>query len=181
MTEILLGCGSNHTKKLYATGRQEWDGLITVDFAGSHNPDVVHDISKLPLPFADDFADEIHAYDVMEHVGQQGDFEFFFAQWSDIWRVLKDGGRFFGISPHWSSPWAWGDPGHTRIVGAEQLVYLSQPNYAQVGHTPMTDYRFCYRADFDLVHSRKTHLDQYEYVLKAVKPSRFMGQADGTR
>ena len=172
MAEILLGCGSSRIKKLYLAGHEEWDGLVTVDFADTHNPDIVHDIAQLPLPFPDDYADEIHAYEVMEHVGQQGDWQFFFAQWSDLWRILKPGGRFFGTSPHWSSPWAWGDPGHTRIVGAEQLYYLSQPNYEQVGKTPMTDYRFCYEADFDLTHTKKTDLGQFEYVLQAVKPSR---------
>ena len=172
MTEILLGAGSNHTKKLFRVGHEEWNGLVTVDFNDDHKPSVIHDLSVLPLPFEDNSADEIHAYDVMEHIGQQGDFQFFFEQWADIWRILKHGGLFFGISPHWSSPWAWGDPGHTRIVGAEQLHFLSQPNYAEIGKSPMTDYRFCYRADFDLVWSEKTADRQYKYVLQAVKPSR---------
>lgn len=175
MVEILLGCGSSRIKKIYANGRSEWSGLVTLDFSSSHKPDIVHDISVLPLPFPDDYADEIHAYETMEHVGQQGDWKFFFDQWSDMWRILKNGGMFFGTSPHWSSPWAWGDPGHTRIVGAEQLAFLTQPNYDQVGKTPMTDYRFCYPADFDLIHSRRTDDAQYEYVLKAVKPSRIKG------
>lgn len=173
MPEILLGAGSNHLKKLGNDGREVWDGLITVDFNDDHKPDVVHDLSALPLPFPDDFADEIHAYDVMEHIGQQGDWRFFFDQWSDIWRVLKPGGHFFGISPHWFSPWAWGDPGHTRVLGPEIMIFLSQPNYAaNVGKTPMTDYRFCYKADFDLVHSVIRKDRQYEYALQAVKPSR---------
>ena len=170
--EVLLGCGSSRDKKLAWPGRESWLGLVTLDFADTHKPDVVHDIGSLPLPFEDNSADEIHAYEVMEHVGQQGDWRFFFDQWADIWRVLKHGGRFFGTSPHHSSAWAWGDPGHTRIVGAEQLTYLSQPNYSQVGITPMTDYRFHYKADFDRIHSRVNEAQQYEYVLQAVKPSR---------
>jgi SAM-dependent methyltransferase len=171
--EILLGCGSSRVKKLSLPGREEWSGLVTLDFADTHKPDIVHDIAVLPLPFEDDCADECHAYEVMEHVGQQGDWRFFFDQWSDIWRILKPGGVFFGTSPHWSSAWAFGDPGHTRIVGAEQLTFLSQPNYtAQVGATPMTDYRFYYKADFDLIHSAVNAAGQYEYALRAVKPSR---------
>lgn len=172
MVEILLGCGSNKTKKLYLDGDDQWHDLVTLDFADTHKPDVVHDLSVLPLPFPSGYASEIHAYDVMEHIGQQGDFRFFFDQWADIWRILKDGGLFFGISPHHTSPWAWGDPGHTRIVGEEQLIYLSQPSYDQVGITPMTDYRFCYEADFDLIHSQVTDNKQYVYILKAIKPSR---------
>jgi hypothetical protein len=71
----------------------------------------------------------------------------------------------------WNCAWAWSDPGHTRIISRECLTFLCQPFYAQVGKTPMTDYRFCYRADFDIVHSHENGTT-YEYGLKAIKPSR---------
>jgi len=172
--QVLLGCGSNHAKKLSLPGKEGWEGLVTVDFDASHNPNVIYDLSDGCLPFEASTCDEIHAYDVMEHFGQQGDFRFFFRQWSNIWKALKPGGHFFGISPHWLSPWAWMDPGHCRVFGPEILTFLSQPNYdAQVGITPMTDYRFCYRADFDLIRSETTQDLQFIYVLRAVKPSRF--------
>jgi SAM-dependent methyltransferase len=138
----------------------------------AHAPDVVHDLAELPLPFGDDRFDEIHAYDVMEHVGAQGDWRFFFAQWSDFWRLLKPGGVFCGISPGPASAWAWGDPGHTRIISPECLIFLSQPNYAQVGASPMTDYRFCYAADFEVVHAVLEPTGQFHYVLQVVKPAR---------
>lgn len=171
--EILLGCGSRRDKRISFPGHKEWKGLVTLDMNAGHKPDFVHDISVLPLPFLDDYADEIHAYEVMEHVGQQGDWHFFFAQWSDLWRILKPDGFFFGTSPHWSSPWAWMDPGHTRAFGPEMMTFLSQDEYKkQIGRTPMTDYRFCYRADFNIVHSQITADRQFCYVLQAVKPSR---------
>jgi len=171
--DLLLGCGAKRDRILSLPGQGEWGDLTTLDINPEHNPDKIWDISDIPLPFDDDTFDSISAFEVMEHVGQQGDWRFFFAQWSDIWRILKNGGVFFGTSPHHLSPWCWGDPGHTRIVGAEQLTYLSQPNYtAQVGITPMTDYRFVYKADFDLIHSMMNEASQYEYALKAVKPSR---------
>lgn len=172
MPELLLGCGSSQIKKLSHPDRREWDGLVRLDFNATHSPDVMHDLASLPLPFHDDFFDEVHAYDVMEHVGQQGDWRFFFAQWQDIWRILKNGGQFFGISPHWSSPWAWMDPGHTRAVGPEMLTFLDQRQYEQVGNTPMTDYRFCYTGDFEIEYTNVTHDKQFHWVLRAVKPSR---------
>lgn len=176
--EILLGAGSRPTK-LLRPRNSDWSDLVRLDINEDHKPDVVHDLMNLPLPFADDSADEIHAYDVMEHLGAQGDWRWFFAQWADIWRVLRPDGFFCGISPHWQSQWAWGDPGHTRIVGAEQLVFLDQEEYSkQVGQTPMTDYRFCYKADF-----RRTFQQEqsgaFIYILQAVKPARlFFGKAE---
>jgi SAM-dependent methyltransferase len=173
VTELLLGCGSSRVKKLCYGGRAEWSALTTLDHNADHAPDVIHDLESLPLPFGADTFDEIHAYEVMEHVGRQGDWRFFFAQWSDFWRLLKPDGLFFGTCPAASSPWAWGDPSHTRIIGPECLIFLHQPAYAQVGATPMSDFRFVYEADFDLIHSQ-TAGHHFEFVLRAVKPSRIV-------
>lgn len=169
--QILLGAGSSRNKRLGVGGRHEWTDLRTVDFNPDHAPDFVHDLNIFPYPFEDNSADEIHAYEVVEHLGRQGDFASFFAFWSEIWRILEPGGIFLGTSPHWSSAWCWGDPGHTRVISRECLTFLHQPAYAQVGKSPMTDYRFCYRADFDIVHSVERG-QSYEYGMKAIKPSR---------
>lgn len=168
--ELLLGCGSNRDKKLHQQGRPEWAGLVTVDIESRHNPDVVHDISQ-PLPFDDDSAEEIHAYEVLEHCGTQGDYKFFFRQFSDFWRVLKPDGVILGTVPLPTSVWAWGDPSHTRVIPKETFIFLNQPAYDQVGITAMSDFRSIYRADFDVIHLYE-HSDILEFALRAVKPSR---------
>lgn len=170
--ELLIGCGAKRCKNIIWRGRSEWDGLVTLDMTDRHKPDVVHDLTVLPLPFDADTFDEIHAYEVLEHTGQQGDWKFFFAQFSDFWRILKPGGVLIGTSPAPNSQWTWGDPGHTRVMSLESFVFLHQPSYtAQVGRTAMTDYRFCYEADFQ-PHMLKTEGGNFQYVLEAIKPSR---------
>lgn len=165
--EILLGCGSNHVKKLWVEDNFEWNNLITLDINASHNPSIVFDITN-PLPFDDDSASEIHAYEVLEHCGRQGDYEFFFNQFSDFWRVLKNGGYLLGTVPSINSPWAWGDPSHTRVIPKESFVFLTQSNYSQVGITPMSDFRSIYKADFELIHLYDND-SILEFVLRAVK------------
>ena len=172
--QILLGCGHSRVKKLSVTDSAEWTDLVTVDMNEDVKPDILWDLSRLPYPFEDSIADEIHAYDVLEHMGQQGDWRFFFAQWTELWRILKPGGFFIGISPKWNGKWAWGDPGHTRVVQPEQFIYLHQPSYGQVGSSPLTDYRFCWKGDFDIAVIEDTpgQPDCFSYVLQAVKPAR---------
>ncbi len=171
--ELLIGCGSDKTRRLAFNGQENWQDLVTLDMNPDHKPDVVWDLSVRPLPFANSSFDSISAFEVLEHLGQQGDWRSFFDEWNEWYRLLKPGGHFFGTSPHWQSPWAWGDPGHTRVITQECFVFLCQPQYtAQVGKTPMTDYRFCYDGDFDLRHTRVNSAQQIEYVLEAIKPSR---------
>ncbi len=166
--ELLLGAGSSRARKISIDGREGWSNLVTLDFNPDHDPDHVHDMTRFPYPCPSNTFDEIHAYDVMEHMGQQGDWRFFFRQWDELWRLLKPGGHFVGISPAASSGWAWGDPGHTRVITPECLVFLDRDNYAQVGVTPMTDYRFAFDSDWKVIHS-KIEGHAHVYVLQARK------------
>lgn len=171
--QLLIGCGSNRDKKLSMPNSPDWEGLVTLDHEASHNPNVVFDLNNTVLPFEDNSASEIHAYECLEHTGTQGDYKFFFAQFSDFWRVLEDGGVLFGTVPLPNSVWAWGDPSHTRVIQKESFIFLSQPNYSQVGITPMSDFRSIYKADFDIIHLSESG-ECLEFALKAIKPSRII-------
>src|SRR5678816_823307 len=120
--ELLMGSGSSRERRM---GDGEWTILVRLDFDASHKPDVVADLRQHPLPFADNTFDEIHAYEVLEHLAPQGDYEFFFAEWTEYHRIIKPGGMFFGSCPWWQGKWAWGDPGHTRVIQPETLNYLA--------------------------------------------------------
>jgi predicted O-linked N-acetylglucosamine transferase (SPINDLY family) len=170
--ELLIGCGSNHAKKLCVNNRNQWEGLVTLDYNGDHNPDFVHDLTQLPLPFADNSFDEIHAYEVLEHTGAQGDYKFFFAQFTEFYRILKNGGVLLATCPSRNSPWAWGDPSHTRLVQPENLIFLDQSEYIkQVGITAMSDFRNIYSADFTPLFA-KDDGSTFSFAIKAVKPTR---------
>ena len=165
--ELLIGCGNSRVKQMHLPDAEQWQELVTLDMMDDCKADIVHDLNVLPYPFTDEKFDEIHAYDVLEHCGKQGDWRFFFDQWSEFWRILKPAGLFFGACPAWDSEWAWGDPSHTRIISQSSLVFLSQRMYQNgVGKGPMSDYRSYYHADFELVYTNIAADKKFRFTLR---------------
>lgn len=177
VNHLLLGAGRNHKKRISAPeGPFEWSNLVTLDHNEDTDPTVLWDMERLPLPFSDNVFDEVHAYEVLEHTGQQGDFRFFFQQFADLWRILKPNGYVMATVPMWDSPWAWGDPSHKRVITDGSLVFLNQQEYINQIDTPdqqtaMTDFRRWWQADFDCVAATRSE-HQFQFVLQAIKPSR---------
>jgi SAM-dependent methyltransferase len=169
--ELLVGCGNRWGKRLWllnSDDTNQWGDLTTLDKNEDCNPDVIHDLMDMPLPFGDNYFDGIHAYDVLEHCWQQGDYKSFFALFSEFWRILKPGGMFYGIVPLSTSEWIWGDPGHSCVITLNSICFLSQKIYDQVGVSGVTDYRSIYKADFDLVCNGKIEPNDLWFILRKV-------------
>lgn len=192
--ELLIGCGHARDKRFEFSAAEaarvgvcpiptEWQNLTTLDHNADVKPDIIWDLNETPWvhalgtprsPFTDSSFDEIHAYEVLEHLGQQGDAASFFAHFSEIWRLLKPGGYLCATVPSLKSPWLWGDPSHRRAISRESLVFLDQSEYTnQVdgGKSPMTDFRNLYTGDFRLVYAEDDETT-LRFVLQAVKPAR---------
>ena len=152
MRELLIGAGHSREKRVWLKGNDQFHNLVTLDINPDCKPSVVSDLDWTDLPFKADTFEEIHAYEVLEHVGMQGDWHFFFRQFDDFARVLVDGGLMFITSPPHGSEWVWGDPGHTRFMGYQVYTFLSRKQYdIQLGKTPMTDYRRYFVSDWDFI------------------------------
>jgi hypothetical protein len=197
--ELLLGCG-HQRKKLLAPNPEarDWQNLITVDINPDCKPDIICDLNGISWRFVEedilnpaiidnsiekvdfdeegcfhlksDYFDEIHAYEVLEHIGRQGNLHLFFGHFTEIWRMLKPGGLLCATTP--SREWLWDDPGHTRVILPASLVFLDQTKYAeQAGRTALSDYRHLYRADFTALYVEDDKVYN-KFVLQAVKPPR---------
>lgn len=161
MRTLLIGCGSRRQKlvptKIVIDGQEninlEWKDiegeLVTLDNNQDHNPDILHDLNSRPLPFRDEWFDEILSFEVLEHIGKQGDYKDYFEGFYELWRILKPDGRLIGTVPKWDSPWSWGDPSHTRVLPLEGFVFLNQAEYEkQVGRTAMSNFTNIWKGDF---------------------------------
>jgi hypothetical protein len=182
--ELLIGSGHARDKRLcvdpLATG---WRNLTTLDCNSKVIPDVLCDLNEIPWGprcglgrlLEESFYDEIHAYEVLEHLGQQGDARAFFRHFTEIWRLLKPEGYLCATVPSLHSPWAWGDPSHRRLISLESLVFLDQSEYIRQLDgdikSPMSDFRNIYAGDFKLWWSNDDETT-FSFILQAVKPSR---------
>jgi SAM-dependent methyltransferase len=141
------------------------------------------DYEQVGYHMVSDCWDEIHAYEVLEHLGSQGDAHALLSQFSELWRLLKPDGYLCATVPSRFSEGLWGDPSHRRAIVPLTLVFLDQDQYrvqiddriaAAQPPTAMSDFRdTCgYRADFRTVdqHDNRT---TFSFVLQAVKPSRY--------
>ena len=169
--QLLIGCGHSREKRMYVSDAKEWEELVTLDHSADCNPDVLHDLETLPYPFADNSFDEIHAYGVLEHLSDQGDYKSFFAQFTEFHRMLKPDGLLLAIVPSEKTNQQWGDPSHRRVINVVTLAFLAQKSYEECGKTLMTDFRSIYKADFAYMWGKDEESEGLMYfILKAIKP-----------
>lgn len=187
MSELLLGCGFARQKLLGAPGTNlQWQNLVTLDINAKCDPDIICDLNA-PIwsgatirkpelfetyewKFKQNIFQEVHAYEVLEHLGQQGDAESFFATFRNIHHVLVAGGFLFATCPSRYSAWAWGDPSHRRIISQESLVFLSQDIIAsnRQANTAMSDFSDLWDLDFKIIASSDNH-QTHTFCLQAIK------------
>lgn len=130
------------------------DTLTSIDMDPSCNPDFLMDLNEVfpdgRLPFDDETFDEIHAYNVLEHIGVQGDWKGYFKEFGEYHRILKNNGQFFILVPILED--ALADPGHSRFFHRNHFGFLNQGFY-DLNHgksTSATDYRWFWKKNFEI-------------------------------
>jgi SAM-dependent methyltransferase len=169
---LLIGAGSSTALTVPTPLMHIPPTLTTLDIELSHEPDVLWDLNQFPWPFEDSSFDEVHGYEVLEHLGHQGNAAEFFGCFWEIYRILKPLGFLAGSVPDWNTMWAWGDPSHTRVINHGSLTYLDRTAYAgEIGKTTKTDFRSVWKGDFEAA-ALEYKSGRFWFLLKAHKPAR---------
>lgn len=149
--------------------------VVTLDVDPAAKPQILWDLTKFPWPVPVDHFDQVHAYEVLEHLTFQGDYEGFFRLWRQIWDVTKLGGLVCASTPWWESQWVWQDPGHRMCYAPGLLTYLNQDHYTnQIGVTTMTDYRrfwsppYSFRYEWGTMTGNDPKVGGFKFALRKV-------------
>jgi SAM-dependent methyltransferase len=176
---LSLGSSGNHS---LSKDGEKW---INLDMNPKANPDVLHNLNDLPLPFADNTFDCVLATHVFEHLDK--------IKWvyvvADIHRILKPGGALIAVTPHGSSDIAMAQAQHKGIFFEATWNTIRADSYTQPGSTgylddeglPFRDWVFdtCilvpwpeFKDDPDLEYKAthyRNYINEMHVILKAVK------------
>ena len=109
---------TNGAHKLHlGCGYEIRSGWVNLDLARLPGVDVVHDIEKLPWPFESESFDRISAHQLLEHVE-------YIAVLREALRVLRKGGVFEIIVPHFTSRNNWIDPTHKKTFSIRTFEFF---------------------------------------------------------
>lgn len=106
------------------SGLRKIDGYVNIDIRPEVNPDLVCDVTG-GLPFDDNSAEEVRAFDFLEHVpiGKTvGVIE-------EIYRVLKSGGLFESFTPSVEGLGAFMDPTHCSFWCRASWLYYTDDDW----------------------------------------------------
>jgi len=110
---INFGCGKTRIPNSIGIDRVKISGYV----------DKVHNLNKLPYPFKDNYADEVHFYHVLEHLDNP------IKKMEEIHRILKPGGILYMRVPHFSSMGAFTDITHIRPFGYTSFDCFDSNSY----------------------------------------------------
>ena len=105
--KVILNAGCGRTAELEKSEKAHPDiKYVYLDIRDNVGADVVHDLNALPLPFADNYFDEIILSHIIEHLNDA----YLFLE--EVHRILKPNGIVRIVTPHYTDWTYWRDPGH---------------------------------------------------------------------
>ena len=141
-------------------GKCKREGSIGFDCQALEGVDVVGDANER-LPFDDNYADHIYAYDFLEHINNDKRIHIM----SEIWRILKPGGILESFTPSTDGRGAFQDPTHYSFWNINSFLYYTHDECRRL---------YSIVPKFEILELWNTEMNQMQIchvvaVLKAIK------------
>jgi SAM-dependent methyltransferase len=127
---LSIGSSANHSYD--PVGENKW---VNLDMNPKANPDVLHNLNDLPLPFDDNTFDCVLATHVFEHLEKE---KWLFVV-ADIHRILKPNGHMIAVTPHGSSDVAMGMAQHRQAFFECTWQSITPESYNRPGNNGYLD------------------------------------------
>ena len=109
-----------HNKRVLhiGSGKQKFEGALSLDIDKSLSPDIAWDMNMFPWPIDDKSFDEVIAINILEHV------EDLVLVLNEIYRILKPSGKLYILVPHFTNYAAYVDPTHRQHLSYFSFDYF---------------------------------------------------------
>ena len=129
-----LGCGGGPRDDFGA------DEVWGVDLYAAGPMVRTADLAVDPIPWPDSSVDFVTAYDFVEHIPRLLYVDGvrrspFVDLMSEVWRVLRPGGRFYANTPAFPHPEVFQDPTHVNVITLATLSYFTDPGWLPLTRT----------------------------------------------
>lgn len=148
--KLNLGCGTDSKK-----------GWVNLDSSPLPGVDVVHDITKIPLPFADEEFDEILCQDILEHMD-------YIPVLRDLYRILKKGGSLTIRVPHFTSKHNFIDPTHQRLFSVNTFDFFVKNSALKEKRGYYFDFAFSQIASCAITFEHTSRFFIYNHLVSAL-------------
>jgi len=124
-----LGCGNlprnpYNAKILYGLDIRKFNDTDNIKY-------VTANLSFEPIPFESDFFCSVSAFEFIEHVPRvlydpnlKETFYPFMRLMNEVYRVLRQGGRFYAVTPCYPSEESFRDPTHVNYISSKTHYYF---------------------------------------------------------
>jgi len=158
---IELGCGNS----------RKFLDSITIDKVDLDSVDIVADINYGLKFIPNDSIDEVYSSHFLEHVDN------YELVMSEIFRILKPGGKKIGTVPHFSNPHFYSDYTHKNYFGLYTFFYMSKtstmkrkvPNYYNNINFNVLQLRLIFFSSYRLLHYARKIIERIFNINNSMK------------
>ncbi len=125
-------------------------------------------VAEEPLPFEDSFFESVSAFDFIEHIPRViyingKNQNAFINLMNEIYRVLKNNGKFYAITPCYPSIATYTDPTHVNYITDRTHLYFTAPtSYAKM---------YNFKGEFEIIKVEKVNFAREYYYPTGFKKS----------